>query len=188
MSSAMEWLEEVFDNGFSVTFAEGLEARELLLRLGCDAESLEMIDQEDAEERQLEDDDVTMIRAGVHDGWAFAVQAWGARVFGDGVLEKVSAGTRALAVVSTASIPWFTYCEDTDEVCGFDPGMPWIRHGSDPDRFDSVMAEVGLNPSAQTPEPGSVAGMLKLAERAFGVGLPYEDVVTEELLGGVVPE
>ncbi len=183
----MEWLEKVFGNGFSVTFAESLEARELLLRLGCDAESLEMIDQEDAEERQL-DDGVTMIRAGVHGGWAYAVQAWGTRVFEDGVLDVVSAGTRAVALVSTETIPYFTYRENTEEVCGFDPGMPWIRHGSDPDRFNALMSEVGLDPSGEAAGSGAVAGMLVLAERAFGLGLPYADVVEEELLGGVVPE
>ncbi|MFJ4094155.1 DUF6461 domain-containing protein [Kitasatospora sp. NPDC089913] len=187
MSGAMEWLENVYETGFSVVFAEGLEAGDLLVRLGCDVGSLDLIDQEDAEERQL-DEGVTMIRAGLYGGWAFAVQAWGARVLEEGILEEVSAGTRALALIRTETLPWFSYYEDGESVCGFDPGMPWMRDGSDPDRFDRVMSEVGLNPSKEAAEPGSVAGMLRLAERAFGVGLPYEEVVVGELLGGVVPD
>ncbi|GAA1218439.1 hypothetical protein GCM10009665_05430 [Kitasatospora nipponensis] len=186
MDGTLGWLTKAFDTGFSVTFAEGLDARTLLLRMGCEPESIDWIDEVDCQGRQL-DDDIVMIRAGVHGGWAFAVQAWGARALEGGVMAAVSAGTRACTLVSTMTIPWFAYWEDAEPICDFDPGMPSTRHGTAPDHLNPVMAQVGLDPSPDATGSTSVSGMLLLAERAFGVTLPYEAVFQGELLGGVVP-
>ncbi|MFD0532173.1 DUF6461 domain-containing protein [Kitasatospora arboriphila] len=186
----MAWLPQAYDTGFSVTFAEGLDARSLLLRLGCEEESIDRIDEDDALDRQLTEG-IVMIRGGEHDGWDFAVQRWTAQALQPGVLEAVSAGTRAF-VVKTETIPWFSYCEDTEPACGFDPGAPSRRHGSTPEWLLTAMAEVGLDPSPDpspdAPPPTGVAGMLLLAEKAFGVDLPYEAVFSGELLGGIVPD
>ncbi|UNM10970.1 hypothetical protein J4032_05060 [Streptomyces formicae] len=142
---------------------------------------------EDAEEHELEDDAGEVLRAGECDGWAFAIQSWAAHVLDEGVIGSVSVGTEMVALVSTAAIPWFSYAVNGEEVCSFDPGMPWIRYGSAPDRLLLAMRSAGLisaDGSAGTVR--GVNGMLVLAEQEFRVGLARE-VEAKALLAGVFP-
>jgi hypothetical protein len=46
------WLPQAYAGNFTVAFARGLSARELLLRLGCPEDSLTRLDREDAEEQE----------------------------------------------------------------------------------------------------------------------------------------
>ncbi|MFC8453854.1 DUF6461 domain-containing protein [Kitasatospora sp. NPDC057223] len=141
---------------------------------------------EDAQTRQLEED-IVMWRAGVYGGWAFAIQAWGSGVLTDDVLKAVSAGTRAVTLTSTATIPWFNHYDQSEQICSFDPSMPWLRHGASPEHLNTAILQAGLGPEPHTRRPDYVAGMLLLGENAFGLDLPYDAVVQGELLGAVIP-
>ncbi|WP_328724287.1 DUF6461 domain-containing protein [Streptomyces sp. NBC_00259] len=182
----VQWLAESYPQGFSVVFVRDLQSAELLARLGCEAAGSPMT-REDAEEHELDDEAGEVLRAGECDGWAFAIQSWAAHVLGEGVIGSVSAGTEMVALVSTATIPWFSYAANGEEVCSFDPGMPWIRHGSDPDRLLSAMRSAGLiSDDGSAGTACGVTGMLVLAEQEFQVGLSRE-VDDKPLLVGVVP-
>ncbi|MEU2430974.1 DUF6461 domain-containing protein [Streptomyces sp. NPDC007861] len=182
----MQWLAESYPQGFSVVFVRDVRPAELLARLGCEAAASRMT-REDAEEHELEDEAGEVLRAGECDGWAFAIQSWGAHVLDEGVIGSVSAGAEMVALVSTATVPWFSYAVNGEDVCSFDPGMPWTRYGSEPDRLLHAMRAARLisdDGSAGTVR--GVNGMLVLAEREFRVGLARE-VEAEALLAGVVP-
>jgi len=184
----LEWLSDAYADGFAVVFVRGVEARELLLRLGCPEESLALLTREDAEEQELDDEDGGhVIRAGTHGGWAFAVQRWGARVLEEDVIPALSSGTELVALVKS-SLPWFAYAAKGEQVCAFDAGMPHIRHGSDPDRFLTLMGEAGVLRETRPEGVRPVDAMLRLAELAFGLSLPRREIESGELAAGVVED
>lgn len=189
MTEGIGWLPDHFRQGFSVTFARGVPPKDLLLRMGCPEESLSMMTREDAEEMDM-DDDVRVIRAGLSQGWGYAVQSWDAHILGEegDLMSKVSQGTEVVVLVSTATTPWFAYCENGEIVCSFDPGTPLGRYGSDPDRFLAAMQRVGIVAGGPAPERGAVEAMLEMAEVEFGLSLPAADVSGTELLAGIAGE
>jgi hypothetical protein len=134
------------------------------------------------------DEDVRVIRAGFFDGWGYAVQSWDAHVLGEegALMERISMGTEAVILVSTATVPWFAYSAGGRLVCGFDPGTPLGRYGADPDRFVVAMERSGIPAGGAPAEVEPVAAMLRMAEAEFGLNLPVEDVVRGALLAGQV--
>ncbi|MEU0743506.1 DUF6461 domain-containing protein [Streptomyces sp. NPDC006134] len=182
-------MPDAFGQGFSLTFVRDVPVRELLGRFGCAPGSIRPSTLADARELELEDeDDGAVICAGRAGGWSFALQSWGARILEEGVIERVSAGAEMVGLISTASAPAFVYAVDGEEICGFDPGLPHLRYGADPDRFLARMAQAGM-PADGTPVEGSpTAAMLRFAEAAFGLSLPQSSTLREELLSGRVPE
>lgn len=182
----LQWLSTAYPETFALTFARGLSAHELLLRLGCPQDSLTLLTRDEAEEQELENPDAGhIVRAGEHGGWAWAIQLWGARVLDEGVLGAVSAGTEGVALVNSA-LPWFAYAADGGEICSFDVGMPWLRHGSDPDRFLQLMAEAGVLSGPDQPHVRPVLAMLRLAEMGFSLSLPKDAVEAQETVAGLV--
>ena len=183
---SLQWLPTAYPETFALTFARGVSARELLLRLGCPQDSLTLLTRDDAEEQELQDPDAGHIaRAGVHGAWAWAIQLWGTRILDADVLGEVSAGTEAVALVNS-SLPWFAYAADGREVCSFDAGMPHLRYGSDPDRFLPLMTEAGVLSGPDQPRVRPVLAMLRLAELAFSLSLPEDAVESQETAAGVL--
>lgn len=177
----LQWLSTAYPETFALTFARGLSARELLLRLGCPQDSLTLLTRDEAEEQELENPDAGhIVRAGEHGSWAWAIQLWGTRIFAEDVLGTVSAGTEVV-VLANSSLPWFAYWADGGKVCSFDVGMPHLRYGSDPDRFLPLMAEADV---LSGPDP--VLAMLRLAELAFSLSLPKDAVESQETVAGLV--
>lgn len=187
--SGVSWLPAAFKQGFSLTFVRDVSARELLIRFGCTPGSIESLTLPDAQQLEIEDEDGgVVICAGRTNGWSFALQNWGARILEAGVIERVSADAEMVGVIDTASAPALVYVVDGEEICGFDPGLPHLRYGSDPDRFVAQMAQVGLSTDG-TPVAGNPTdAMLRFVEVAFGLSLPQSSILREELLIGRVPE
>ncbi|MDT0390829.1 DUF6461 domain-containing protein [Streptomyces dubilierae] len=187
--SGISWLPGVFGQGFSLVFVRDVPARDLLSRFGCSEESVQSLTSSDAQEWELEDDDGgAVLSFGDGGQWSFALQRWGARILEEGVIEQVSAGTELVALISTATAPAFVHALDGEETCGFDPGLPHLRSGTDPDRFLPQMAQAGL-PTDGTPVEGEpVAAMLRFAETAFGLSLSQSSLLHEEHLSGRVLE
>ncbi|WP_104815618.1 DUF6461 domain-containing protein [Kitasatospora sp. MMS16-BH015] len=183
----LDWLPNHFQQGFSVTFARGVQPRDLLVRMGCPEESLAEMTREEAEEVDM-DEDVRVIRAGFLNDWGYAVQSWDAHILGEEgeLMARVSEGTEVVVLVSTATVPWFAYCADGRLVCSFDPGTPLGRYGDEPDRFLAAMERSGVLVDSPDEEHQPVAAMLRMAEAEFGLALPVEDIVRGELLAGQV--
>ncbi|MEU3853722.1 DUF6461 domain-containing protein [Streptomyces sp. NPDC029554] len=187
--SGISWLPSMFGQGFSLVFVRDVPARNLLTRFGCSEESAQSLSLGDAQEWELEDEDGgAVLSFGDGDRWSFALQSWGARILEEGVIEQVSAGTELVALISTATAPAFIHALDGEEVCGFDPGLPHLRSGTDPDRFLPQMAQAGL-PTDGTPVEGDpVVAMLRFAETTFGLSLSQSSLMQEEHLSGRIPE
>ncbi|MFI8215931.1 DUF6461 domain-containing protein [Streptomyces sp. NPDC085932] len=187
--SGISWLPSMFGQGFSLVFVRDVPARNLLTRFGCSEESAQSLSLGDAQEWELEDEDGgAVLSFGDGDRWSFALQSWGARILEEGVIEQVSADTELVALISTATAPAFIHALDGEEVCGFDPGLPHLRSGTDPDRFLPQMAQAGL-PTDGTPVDGDpVVAMLRFAETTFGLSLSQSSLMQEEHLSGRIPE
>lgn len=142
----------------------------------------------DAREVALGDEEGVMICAGRSGDWSFALQHWGVRILEEGVVQQVSAGTTMVVLISTASAPAFMYVRNGSEICGFDPGLPHLRYGTDPDRFRAEMARAGLPTDSSPVGPGVVPAMLRFAGDTFGLSLSQFSVLRDELLTGRVPE
>ena len=54
---SLQWLPTAYPETFALTFARGVSARELLLRLGCPQDSLTLLTRDDTEEQELADPD-----------------------------------------------------------------------------------------------------------------------------------
>ncbi|MEV5357168.1 DUF6461 domain-containing protein, partial [Streptomyces sp. NPDC052693] len=185
--SGISWLPSMFGQGFSLALVRDVPPHELLIKLGCAEDSVQSLTLADARELELEDEDEgAVLSVGEEGQWSFALQSWGARILEEGVIEQVSAGTELIALVSTATAPAFVYARDGEEICGFDPGLPHVRSGTDPDRFLPQMAQAGL-PTDGTPVEGDpVVAMLRFAEAAFGLSLSQSSLMREEHLSGRV--
>ncbi|MEU6547949.1 DUF6461 domain-containing protein [Streptomyces sp. NPDC046859] len=181
----------MFKQGFSLVFVRDVTPRELLIRFGCTEASLQWLTSSDTQELELEDGDEgegAVIMAGACGEWSFALQHWGARILEEGVIEQIAAGTDMVALISTATAPAFIHVHDGHEVCGFDPGLPHLRSGADPDRYLDRMAQAGL-PTDGTAVPGDpVMAMLRFTETAFGFSLSQPLLMEEEQLTGRVPD
>ncbi|MER6216240.1 DUF6461 domain-containing protein [Streptomyces sp. NPDC001674] len=186
LADGLTWLPSSFPQGFSVLFARNLEPRRLLELMGCEQDSFEVMDRDDAEELQQEDPEGrSVLRAGSVGEWAFAVQSWGAHVLESEALDDVRAVTETVVVVSTETVPWFAYAKDGRTLCSFDPGLPDLRDGSDPDILLAHLDASGLRVGGQESNVPPVTAMLELAERAFGLGLPRRVIEQDELLAGL---
>jgi hypothetical protein len=182
------WISRVFETGYCVTFAHGVASVELLTRMGGNPEEVAKLTLEQAAQRQAQLAwEQSVARAGVHQGWGFAVEDIGGHGADKGVLSRVSLGTQALALLRTADATChFMYAEGGEIICSFDPYTPTVRRGTDPDRLLTWMEGLGLIPAgAEGPVSGSEV-MFALAWEAFGAIVPREPVESGRLNSAVV--
>lgn len=211
-SNGLQWLLDAYDLGFCVLFARGLEAGELLARMGgepqravalsrLDADALSAIgspyvprdsvdlsglDVGDLERRGLLDGDDPVVRVGSCQGWAFAIEDGGARGSSREVVTSVSRGTKAVSLLRNINaLTLFTYAEHGNVVCTFDVLLAHDRTGTAPDRLLDPMRQAGIDPEGDAPVRPARA-MLEMAERHFGLGLPQQQLEEGELLTGRV--
>ncbi|MGA4562260.1 DUF6461 domain-containing protein [Uniformispora flossi] len=196
----VDWLEDstFLEFGYCVTFARGLDAVELLRRMGCDVATAAMKTRIDANhwiEDLLDDghpdvgDKERVIRAGESDGWAFAVEDGGTRGIDEEVLAEVSAGTVATSIFRNVNaVTVFSYAESGLVVCQYE--SPLQRGGSDPDRLVPELIRAGvLFPDGDMPDLGIAEEQrltLRMMHAEFGVTLPRETVEDGELLAAML--
>jgi hypothetical protein len=183
-NDGIQWLPDVFELGFSVTFARALSHDELVTRMGGDPCSVSPLTRPQAERLELKDRDAgPVVRFGETKDWAFAVESWGNHGGRSAVVRAVSAGTEAVVVAITAkATKTLTYARDGDIVCRFDADTPHIRSGTDRDILLPHMERVGLM-SLETEDVNTRRAMLAVAEHAFGLTLPRDLVAQGELMG-----
>ncbi|MFG1705179.1 DUF6461 domain-containing protein [Nonomuraea sp. M3C6] len=79
--------------------------------------------------------------------WCVAVELWGWKAALPEVLARLSEGCEVVTVARhDYAEDDFSYAVDGDVVTSFRPIMPSDRHGSDKDRLNRLMREVGLPP------------------------------------------
>ena len=183
-NDGIQWLPDVFDLGFGVTFARGLSQDELMTRMGGDPSSVSPLTRPEAERLELEDRDAgPVVRFGETKDWAFAVESWGTHGGSSAVVRAVSVGTEAVVVAITAkATKTLTYARDGDVVCRFDADTPHIRSGTDRDFLLPYMEREGLM-SLETEDVNTRRAVLAVAEQAFGLTLPRDLVARGELIG-----
>ncbi|MFD7540219.1 DUF6461 domain-containing protein [Streptomyces sp. NPDC059819] len=185
-ADGLRWLPTSFRQGFSVTFARGVQPGELLRRLGC-AACLTSMTRSDAESYEVgAAREGAVLRAGISGGWAYALQMWGAVGIEESAMTAASAGTECVVLISTSTIPWFAYMVDGEEICAFDPGLPDIRYGTGSGEMVAAMADAGFAVDGKPAAGSAVEAMLRLAEQQFGLGLPQHEVNHAALVAGIV--
>ncbi|MGW1071601.1 DUF6461 domain-containing protein [Streptomyces sp. NPDC002537] len=179
----LRWLPHSFREGFCVSFVRGVTPDGLLSRLGGITETAKDLTRAEAEEAELFDEaDGSVIRAGSCGEWAYAIENWGAHGIQSEIAEAISRGTESVVIANTAdgSI-FFIHATNGHIVCAFDPSLPHLRSGTDPDHLIAAMENVGL---ASNKEPGGHAlqAILQLAEEEFQISLPRQQVEHDTLL------
>lgn len=185
-----------FDLGYWLVFARGLQPAELAEALGAADEELVELTRIEASDVEAETDDV-VVRVGAAAGWAFAIVEGGPVGDASALLEEVSLRAEALGMWRTVNADmYFEFAQDGQRVCGFEPGLEHERTGTDPDRLlpalrDVVGAVADGEPRSEAGDRGSesaMLGALGLAETAFGVELPRDEVLHGALLAGRIAE
>ncbi|RMI44992.1 DUF6461 domain-containing protein [Streptomyces triticirhizae] len=172
----LAWLDAFCEPGFRVTFAHRLAPRELLTRMGADPATFRRRDAAAAEQAQARLAwGLSVARAGLHEGWAYAVESAGVHGSGRETLRRVSCGTRALVLSRAADGGWaFAFAEGGEVVATRES----VSAGRDAGALGDWPWRVGL--LDDEPVAGQWAGagarLLALAEGALGARLPREQV------------
>ncbi|TDD45805.1 hypothetical protein E1286_22850 [Nonomuraea terrae] len=183
------WLAEDDELGdlWCLTFVRGVSEVEALVRLGADQESIRPLTYDELTDDGLFPETVLAGRVG---DWTVLFEESGWTCTEADKAHALSAGTVAVVVLRhDYASDAFVYAVDGELVTYFNPKIPEWRHGSDPDRLNDLMREVGLDPDdvprsgAEAPSP--VSGALLLAARLTGVVLPPA-TIRGPLMSGVI--
>ncbi|MYS17860.1 DUF6461 domain-containing protein [Streptomyces sp. SID4982] len=179
------WLAEC-EWHFGVTFAHGLTAEELAVRLGATPGSRPSVTA-DAAIMLLTDADVGVARIGEAGGWAFAVEYGESRGTRHDVLKMVSRGGVTAVNLDPQAFhppPMFSCAVDDDLVCSFGLGEEWRRWGSEPDLLQEDLEDAGvILPGGQYLETSGdrhsrrIALSLGVVEKRFSLSLPRDQVL-----------
>ncbi|MGW4642772.1 DUF6461 domain-containing protein [Sphaerisporangium sp. NPDC004334] len=138
---------------FSVAFFRGLDPAEVVRRFKCGEDSGEESDFDGLDEKALdfvEETDggdgggyVGVVQVGE---WCVAIEPYGWLVTLHEVVTKLSRGCEVLAVTrhDYAAEHSFEYAIDGTVVTGYRLRHPYERYGSDPDRLNRSMLELGM--------------------------------------------
>ncbi|GAA3179363.1 DUF6461 domain-containing protein [Nonomuraea roseoviolacea] len=133
---------------------------------------------------------VGVVRAG---DWCVALELFGGEAVRGDTLARLSSGCEVVAVLRhDYANHRVAYALDGETVTCFNPYMPDMRSGSDPDRLNELMREVGLPPEPATGDEDwndlystAVARSFHLAARITGV-VPTPRMLSGPLLVGPV--
>ncbi|WP_141514633.1 hypothetical protein [Streptomyces zhaozhouensis] len=179
------WLDSLCEQGFRVTFARRLAPRELLTRMGADPLAFRRRDPAAAEQAQGRLEwGRSVARAGLHEGWAYAVESVGVPDARVGALRRVARGTRALTLLRTGGGWGFALAED-GEVVATEASVVAEGPGGPLGDWPWRSGLVGGAPEAR----GEVAArLLALAEGALAARLPRDQVEWGWLVSAEVGE
>ncbi|KAB8165800.1 hypothetical protein FH609_015470 [Streptomyces sp. 3MP-14] len=175
----LAWLDAFCEPGYRVTFAHRVAPRELLTRMGADPATFRRRDAAAAEQAQAQLAwGLSVARAGLHEGWAYAVESTGGHGSGRETLRRVSCGTRALALLRAADGGWGFVLAEEGEVVATRESVSAGRGAGALGDWPWRVGLLGL--LAEEPASGQGAGvgarLLALADGALGARLPREQV------------
>lgn len=170
---------------YTVVFAQGIDEYEILRRLGVAAEDIRTILDEDhsqPEGPQI----ITVTQVG---NWAVAVEEDGWRGADSRRLANLSdGGGEAVAVMrhDYAARHYLAYAVDGVLVTDIDPTFPHNRRGSDPDRLNDHLRDLGIDPEAADQIDNPIEAALAIAARVTGVVLTQRHL-RRPILGAAIP-
>ncbi|MBB2912745.1 hypothetical protein FHS43_004028 [Streptosporangium becharense] len=179
---------------YGVSFIRDLSPREVLTRLGVNPDTIEEMTFDELDEYVDEclavpGGEAEHVGAVKVDGWTILVEPSGWRVAAEpGVLERVSRGTEVVSVNRhDYASDRFIHAIDGDVITRFDPLVPHLRSGTDPDRWADQMRDVGLGRRTfEDPIPGDhIAGAFALASIITGVNFS-RNVLDMTFLGAAI--
>lgn len=117
--------------------------------------------------------------------WSVAIELWGWQAT---LFEVVNGLSRASKVVAISRHDYaedsFVYAIDGTIATSFMPRQPSRRHGTDPERLNALMREVGLDPQQKDGAvENSIAAAFALAAKITGVAFT-SSILKEALLVG----
>ena len=181
------WISRFTSTGFALTLAEGRSPEALLLSFGVDPGEADMLTLAGAGEEFGAE--YPVIRAGDLDDWGFAFEEFGQKGGDETAILALSEGTKVASVFRGGDgTSVFTYAENGQLVCAFDPLMASWRRGVDPDRFADTMRAVGIDPGGSTRSgTDPIVAALTLVTVELGVQIDYASIEGPLLSGEAAP-
>ncbi|WP_218162331.1 DUF6461 domain-containing protein [Streptomyces sp. Ag109_O5-10] len=197
----------LYQFGYSTIFAKDLSPAELLSRAagilvqpvavsraeaetitvlgeGITADDLPHLDPDALHEAGLLGGDVTLLRAGTHAGWSFAVETEGTYLAADEILARVSRGTAALSLrESESGSSWIAYAEDGDILSSFDPLYPNNDFGKGPARLEQLTGHREAIASGERAD--AFANATRAVQQELGCSVPAEVDADQMLAIGI---
>ncbi|PZG19237.1 DUF6461 domain-containing protein [Nonomuraea aridisoli] len=179
-----EWQDSELGDIYTIVFVRGLDEHEVLRRLGAADEDIRMI--EDGDRTYPEGSwIITVVRIGE---WTIAIEDCGWRGLQLEVLGALSRdGGEALAVHRhDYAQHQVTYAVDGQLITDINPRFPIDRQGTDPDRLNRHLRELGIDPAADDSIDNPIPAALALASRITGVMLTPQHL-RRPILGAAIP-
>ncbi|GIM99549.1 hypothetical protein Pve01_12080 [Planomonospora venezuelensis] len=170
---------------YTAVFARGIDEYEMLHRLGAAAEDIRPIldgDHSVPEGPRF----ITVTRIG---DWAVAAEEDGWRGAEPPTLGNLSGGGgEAVAVMrhDYAARHHLSYAADGVLITDIDPTFPHNRQGSDPDRLNGHLRDLGIDPEAADQIDNPIEAALAIAARVTGAVLTQRHL-HRPILGAAVP-
>ncbi|MEV4803088.1 histone-like nucleoid-structuring protein Lsr2 [Nonomuraea sp. NPDC049421] len=170
---------------YTVAFVRGLDEHEVLRRIGAVDADIRMITDDDYS--QPEGPEIVTVRR-VGD-WTVVVEDCGWRASHlKGLCPLSRDGGEAVAVMrhDYAARHSLAYALDGAYVTDINPNFPLERHGTDPDRLNRHLRELGIDPAADDHLDNPIPAAFAVAGRVTGVVLRPEHL-RRPVLGAAVP-
>lgn len=170
---------------YTIVFARGLDEHEVLRRIGAADEDIRLITDEDYS--QPEGPEIITVRR-IED-WAIAIEDCGWRASHMEALCPLSRdGGEAVAVMrhDYAARHRLAYAVDGEYLTDIDPTFPIERRGTDPDRLNRYLRELGIDPAAEDRIDNAIPAALAIASRITGIVVTPEHL-RRPILGAAIP-
>jgi len=178
MASEWDWFAEDFDLYVFALFARGAAPEEVIAAFGSSPADARLLTADEASE----DPGSPCVRIGRAGEWAFALDSGCADGYESSrIAQELSAGTEVVTYEINPALNYFHYYADGVEVTSFEPLLARDRNGTEPstepDRFLSLMREVGLRPDDDDDEDfrDPTIALLEMLTRALGIRLTREE-------------
>ncbi|MEO3841408.1 DUF6461 domain-containing protein [Streptomyces sp. B22F1] len=194
MSSGLRWIATEYELGYTFTLCEGIEPRELLVRMGAKLEHIHELTSDAVAELQMWPEDghlgdldfldwedealvarltdagflshpEVIVRASAVSGWAYAIEDVSTRA--TAFLPALSRGTRAYTVFRSANGErQIGYARDGQVLAYYEPGMPHLG---------GVGAKEGVPGFVYSGQGLADVAFLRFLEREHGIYIVWED-------------
>lgn len=169
---------------YTFTFVRHPDEREVLRRFGVAPQDVGPLTDEDVYERfDATGGGCDLVMAVELGDWTVAVEWYGWQGVRPEVLRELSRDGGQAVAVSRHDYGHhrLAYAADGQVVTSFDPSFPSARYGTDPDRLNGHLRDLGIDPAAADQIENHIPAAVALASRISGV------VLTPAHLEGPLP-
>ncbi|MEW2131910.1 DUF6461 domain-containing protein [Streptomyces sp. NPDC005435] len=178
-NGGLRWVPDVFD-AYCLAFVRGVTVGELVRRLGADPAAVrEGVTGQAAFTSAMNEGAVSLL--GTAQGWAFSLEHWSEQAAQADVLARLSGGTEAVVMVNGGvGTTRFLHAVDGLVVADFEPGVSAAdMNVSADERLVPLLGDTDFfdgDECSVLGEADEESWMLRLAERAFGLSLPRQEL------------